>query len=159
MESEIRKDSLDSGDLEAGDDLNTSKIEKMKAQSNGPKNKRSRLPKHAAQSALGARLFYFITYGLFYLTLIVYKNPLRDILLLDAEFSIVNLFYIFYYVGVHALAIHYFLTAGDNPGFVATQDEHGSEDYEEKEMEMVRVEDSPSALTDDSVEDWVDNSP
>lgn len=44
MENEIRKDSLDSGDLEAGDDLNTSKTEKMKAQSSGPKNKRSRLP-------------------------------------------------------------------------------------------------------------------
>ena len=84
---------------------------------------------------------------------------MRDILLLDAGFSIGNLFYVVYYVGVHAMAIHYFMTAGENPGFVALQDEHGSDDYEEKEMEMVRVEDSPSALTDDSVEDWVDNSP
>ena len=44
MENEIRKDSLEDGDLEAGDDLNTSKSEKIKAKSNSAKTKRSRLP-------------------------------------------------------------------------------------------------------------------
>ena len=67
---------------------------------------------------MGARLFYFITYGFFYLTLILYKNPMRDILLFDIDFSFTNLLYVVYYVAVHALAIHYFLTAGANPGFV-----------------------------------------
>ena len=163
---------MEDRDLEASDELDSSKIEKVKAQcsSNPQKNRRSRLPEHAAQSALGARLFYFITYGLFYLTLIVYKNPLRDIVLLDADFGIANLLYVVYYVGVHALAIHYFLTAGANPGFVALQaghhgggnyDDDDEEYYEEKNvMEMVRLEQhSPSGLTDDSVEDWVDSSP
>ena len=168
FESKDRQDSLEDRDLEAGDDLDSSKIEKAKAQSsssgsgNPQKSKsKSRLPEHAAQSALGARLFYFITYGLYYLTLIVYKNPLRDIILLDADFSIGNLFYVVYYVGVHALAIHYFLTAGANPGFVAMNDDNhgGNEEYEKKVMEMVRLEHSPSGLTDDSVEDWVDSSP
>ena len=73
---------------------------------------------NSAQSAMGARLFYFITYGFFYLTLILYKNPMRDILLFDIDFSFTNLLYVAYYVTVHALAIHYFLTAGANPGFV-----------------------------------------
>ena len=67
---------------------------------------------------MGARLFYFITYGFFYLTLIMYKNPMRDILLFDIDFSFSNLLYVVYYFSVHALAIHYFLTAGANPGFV-----------------------------------------
>ena len=83
---------------------------------------------------MGARLFYFITYGFFYLTLIFYKNPMRDILLFDIDFSFANLLYVAYYVTVHALAIHYFLTAGANPGYVDGEDE----DENEEDAELAR---------------------
>ena len=110
---------------------------------------------------MGARLFYFITYGFFYLTLIMYKNPMRDILLFEVEVSLSNLLYVVYYVSVHALAIHYFLTAGANPGFVEIED---SDEVDESEMARKAIalklmEHSPSGETDDSVEDWVDSSP
>lgn len=110
---------------------------------------------------MGARLFYFIMYGFFYLTLIIYKNPLRDILVFDAEFSFSNLLYVVYYVSVHALAIHYFLTAGAEPGFVALPDseEKDNDELARKAIALKLMEHSPSGETDDSVEDWVDNSP
>ena len=69
-----------------------------------------------------------------------------------------NLLYVVYYVSVHALAIHYFLTAGANPGFVEIED---SDEVDESEMARKAIalklmEHSPSGETDDSVEDWVD---
>ena len=80
-------------------------------------------------------MFYFITYGLYYVTLIVYKNPLRDIILFQVDFSFVNLLYVVYYIGVHGLAIYYFMTAGGEPGFV---DETISES-DRKSTEMMQV--------------------
>ena len=77
------------------------------------------MPERAASSALGARLFYFITYGLYYISLLLYKNPLRDMIFFQREeFYVSDIFYLAYYVGMHGLAIYYFLTAGENPGFV-----------------------------------------
>ena len=101
-----------------------------------PKKSKRALPERAASSALGARMFYFITYGLFYLTLMIYKNPLRDIILFQVDFSFVNLLYVVYFVGVHGLGIHYFMTAGDDPGFVSdTQTEF---DHKSHEMRQVK---------------------
>ena len=79
-----------------------------------------------AQSALGARLFYFIAYGLYYFSLLLYKNPMRDILFLQKEdLGFSDLLYVLYYVGIHAAAIYYFLTAGRNPGFVDDTETEG----------------------------------
>ena len=86
------------------------------------KTPRAKLAAASASSALGARLFYFITYGLFYLSLLLYRNPMRDILFFATDFTFGNLFYLFYYFGIHGLAIYYFLTAGGNPGFVEVSD-------------------------------------
>ena len=38
------------------------------------------------------------------------------------DFSLGGLIWFIYYVGIHALAIHYFLTAGNNPGFAKESD-------------------------------------
>ena len=68
---------------------------------------------------LGARIFYFIAYGLYYLSLLVYKNPMRDILFLQKDqLCYSDFLYVVYYIAVHSLAIHYFLTAGNQPGVV-----------------------------------------
>ena len=63
-------------------------------------------------------MFYFIAYGLYYAALLWYKNPMRDILLLQKATTLGDWLYVCYYIAMHALAIHFFLTAGDNPGFV-----------------------------------------
>ena len=86
------------------------------------KNKRRRLDDDAASSALGARLFYFITYGLYYGALLIYKNPLRDVIFFANDFAVGDLIWLLYYVSMHAIAIKYFLTAGNNPGFVKESD-------------------------------------
>ena len=92
---------------------------------NKPKNQ-SKKKKGVAQSALGARLFYFIAYGLYYFSLLLYKNPMRDILFLQKEdLGFSDLLYVLYYVGIHAAAIYYFLTAGRNPGFVDDTETEG----------------------------------
>ena len=96
-------------------------------------------------------MFYFITYGLFYLTLLVYKNPLRDILSFAVDFSFLNILYVLYYVGIHGLAIHYFMTAGANPGFVSdttTSAELNNESQHQQDSGLDTYE-----------EDWTDNSP
>jgi hypothetical protein len=74
---------------------------------------------HSASSAFGARAFYFIVYGLYYLSLILYSNPLRDIILFKNGFDFSDILYLIYYIGIHGLAMHYFLTAGAKPGFVS----------------------------------------
>jgi len=44
---------------------------------------------------------------------------MRDILFLQKEdLGLSDLFYILYYVAIHALAIYYFMTAGEDPGYV-----------------------------------------
>ena len=88
-------------------------------------------------SAMGARAFYFIIYGLFYVALIMYKNPMRDILSFQKEESISlgDIVWVIYYIGIHYAAIHYFLTTGQNPGFV---DETETE-IELKAKEMLRI--------------------
>ena len=90
-------------------------------------NKRQPRPE-SRSSVYGARGFYFVTYGLFYVTLLLYKNQMRDILTFSREQEegslIADLLYVLYYFGTHGLAIYYFMTAGDDPGFVdATETE------------------------------------
>ena len=96
----------------------------------------------AESSTMGARMFYFIVYGLFYLTLMIYKNPLRDIITFassDEEggvrSTISGWLWLVYYFGLHGIAIFYFLTTATNPGFV---DDTWTES-ERKEREMGQV--------------------
>ena len=57
-------------------------------------------------------------YGLFYISLLMYKNPMRDILFFQRDaFHFSDVLYVIYYFGTHGLAIYFFLTAGGNPGF------------------------------------------
>ena len=65
---------------------------------------------------------------------------MRDILTFETEFSFANLLYVLYYIGVHGLAIHYFLTAGANPGFVALHDEPEDSEISPKIQAMARVQ-------------------
>ena len=104
--------------LSTGADSDEAKSRESSAKSKPKKNKSKSGPS-VGQSALGARLFYFIAYGLYYLALLVYKNPMRDILFFQKEdMGLSDLLYVIYYAGIHGLAIYYFLTAGENPGFV-----------------------------------------
>eukprot|EP00354_Favella_ehrenbergii_P000547 CAMPEP_0170454420 /NCGR_PEP_ID=MMETSP0123-20130129/2675_1 /TAXON_ID=182087 /ORGANISM="Favella ehrenbergii, Strain Fehren 1" /LENGTH=58 /DNA_ID=CAMNT_0010717121 /DNA_START=224 /DNA_END=400 /DNA_ORIENTATION=+ len=51
---------------------------------------------------------------------------MRDILFLQKEdLGFGDLFYVLYYVGIHAAAIHFFLTAGADPGFVDETETEG----------------------------------
>ena len=68
---------------------------------------------------MGARLFYFITYGAFYGSLLWYNNPFRAILFFQKEdYGFGDFLFLVVYIAVHGAAIHYFMTAGENPGFV-----------------------------------------
>ena len=87
------------------------------SQSESQKNKKG-LDQSSASSAFGARFFYFIMYGLYYLSLMLYSNPLRDIITLKNGFILSDFIYLIYYTSFHGLAIYYFLTAGARPGFV-----------------------------------------
>ena len=59
------------------------------------------------------------TFRDFYLSLLLYKNPLRDIIFLQKDPIVVgDIVWLVYYIGIHYTAIHYFLTAGANPGFL-----------------------------------------
>ena len=60
----------------------------------------------------------FVLYGLFWLSCLLYPNPLRDALIMKDGYSIKSLLYVLYYCIVTGLSIHYFLTAGKNPGYV-----------------------------------------
>lgn len=59
-------------------------------------------------SVYGARVFYFVTYSLFYVSVIKYPNPLRD----------GSFIWQLTYTLMHLTAIYLFLTTADNPGFV-----------------------------------------
>ena len=83
---------------------------------------------------MGARIFYFALYILFYFSLCLYQNPLRDALLFADGSIFSNIFYILHYFGISGVAIYYFLTAAKNPGFV---DETESEDAKRmKELKL-----------------------
>ena len=87
------------------------------SKSESRKNKKF-LDQNSASSAFGARCFYFLMYGLYYLSLLLYSNPLRDILVFKNGFILGDFIYLIFYIGFHGLAIYYFLTAGARPGFV-----------------------------------------
>ena len=71
-------------------------------------------------SVLGARIFYAVMFGLFYLCVALYPNKLRTAIVdfMGSPFS--NLMYLIYIIVLHVTSVWYFLTAGDNPGFVAS---------------------------------------
>jgi len=108
---------------------------------------------NSASSALGARAFYFIVYGLYYLSLMLYSNPLRDIILFKNGFSLRDVLYLIYYVGIHGLAIHYFLTAGTKPGFVSDTET----EIDKKAFEMLQIQHQPSGHTTEDEEDDEEN--
>ena len=111
--------------LSTGADSDEGKSRESSAKSKPKKNKYKSGPS-VAQSALGARLFYFIAYGLYYLSLLIYKNPMRDILFFQKEdMGFGDLLYVLYYAGIHGLAIYFFLTAGYSPGFVDETETEG----------------------------------
>ena len=92
---------------------------------------------------MGARMFYFIMYGLFYFSLLLYANRLRDILLLKNGFNLADFVYLLYYIAIHGLAIYFFLTAGANPGFVGET----ATESDQKALEMKRLHKQPSGAT------------
>ena len=72
----------------------------------------SRVPsenvKNSKQAANG---FYFFLYGCFYLSVILYPNKIRDSIF-------TNGLYFGYFAVIHLLAIYFFLTSGNNPGYL-----------------------------------------
>jgi hypothetical protein len=91
--------------------------------------KMSDLPDHQQASVFGARCFYFIMYSLFYFCIAYYPNKMRlsfAVLIGNAPAEdlaktswVSCLLYCVFYITMHMAAIYFFLTAGDNPGFVA----------------------------------------
>ena len=76
------------------------------------------LPEKVQSSVLGARIFYYFMFGLFYITVGLYPNKLKDAILSLGHFF--NLIYTLAVLGFQLVAIWYFLTAGIEPGFVLT---------------------------------------
>ena len=106
------------------------------------KSKKSRL--NVDQSVWGARTFYFVLYGLFYFSCLLYQNKLRDALLFKNGSFIGNLAYLIYFIGISGAAIYYFITTGKNPGFV---DETISED--DKRIFELKVKKEASVDSED----------
>ena len=71
-------------------------------------SKNEKISDEVKYSAYGARGFYFVTYTLFYISVIKYPNPLRDG---SHTWQLI-------YTLMHITAIYLFLTAADNPGWV-----------------------------------------
>ena len=98
-------------------------VEKVQEDNSKSKPPKSKSKKHKSRlnvdnSVWAARGFYFILYGLFYLSCMLYQNKLRDaIMFVDGSF-IGNITYVVYYFTISGAAIYYFMTAGKNPGFV-----------------------------------------
>ena len=92
---------------------------------------------------MGARGFYFALYVLFYFSLCLYQNDLRDAVLFVEGGIVANIVYILHYFGVSGAAIYYFMTAGENPGFV---DETESEEAKRlKELKLRAQQTSESS--------------
>jgi hypothetical protein len=66
---------------------------------------------HVNNSKNAANIFYFFLYICFYLSVVLYPNKLKDSLS-------TNGLYFIYFLVIHLLAAYYFLTAGQNPGFL-----------------------------------------
>lgn len=73
---------------------------------------RRKIPSHVKHSVYGARTFYFITYIFYYYSVYLYPNHLKD------AWNEGQRTWVIWYFTKHAVAIYYFLTAGDNPGYV-----------------------------------------
>ena len=78
-------------------------------------SKNEKISDEVRYSAYGARGFYFVTYSLFYISVIKYPNPLRD----------GSLTWQLIYSAMHLTAIYLFLTAADNPGWAEPDVETG----------------------------------
>ena len=105
---------------------------------------------------MGARAFYFVLYILFYLSLCLYQNKLRDAFLFAEGGIIANIVYILYYFGVSGAAIYYFLTAGENPGFVDETETEDARRMRELKVKMTTSESSEDA--DDTINMGLDTS-
>ena len=77
-----------------------------------------KVPEDVRSSVLGARIFYFVMFGLFYVCVIMYPNKIKKTFTDFSSAPASNLCYIFYLISLQAVAVWYFLTAGENPGFV-----------------------------------------
>ena len=97
------------------------------------------------QSVMGARIFYFALYGLFYLSVCLYNNKLRDAFLMIGDSLITNMIYVLYYFGISGAAIYYFLNAGKNPGFVDETESEDSKKRRELKLKMQASESSEEA--------------
>lgn len=64
------------------------------------------------QSTLGARGFYFVMYFCFFVAVFKYPNQFSQ------GFSEGAYFYMSSYIIMHIISVYYFVTAGDNPGWV-----------------------------------------
>ena len=95
---------------------------------------KDKVPDEVRHSAYGARGFYFITYALFYLSVYMYPNPLK-------EGS--NFWKITYFL-MHIVTIWLFLTTADNPGY--------AEPDGEKQPNLLKKEDDNSIETTNSDE-------
>ena len=94
------------------------KVQEDNSKSKPPKSKKHKSRLNVENSVWAARAFYFILYGLFYLSCILYQNKLRDaIMFVDGSF-IGNVAYVVYYFTISGAAIYFFMTTGKNPGFV-----------------------------------------
>ena len=66
---------------------------------------------------------------------------MRDILLLQKEdLGLSDLLYVVYYIGIHASAIYFFLTAGSNPGFVDETETQLDQELTEAHHRMKQIE-------------------
>jgi palmitoyltransferase len=69
-------------------------------------------------SVMGARIFYFLMFGLFYACVALYPNKLKQSVVGFSLSPASNLVWLIYVAVLQVTATWYFLTAGQNPGFV-----------------------------------------
>jgi hypothetical protein len=78
----------------------------------------NRTPDDVRNSVLGARLFYFFMFALFYVCVALYPNKMGAAFTNFNEHILSSFCYLAYVMIVHLTAIWFFLTAGISPGFV-----------------------------------------